>query len=156
MQAFVDRLLFPLGFVLVASTSPPAFGAAEQDAVRQLLMKTFDKAEARLSVDPIVVDGDVAIAGWVQGDLGGRALLRRKGDLWEIDLCAGDALKESASLEKLGLQKPRAETLAAAVQAAERRLDPDVLQKFSRFDGVFAVDEKGGHTAADPHHRPIR
>ncbi|WP_424362115.1 copper uptake system-associated protein [Methylocystis parvus] len=136
--------------------STPAFAANDQEAVRDLLLKTFDKPEARLTVDPIVVDGDVAIAGWVQGDLGGRAFLRRKGDAWSIDLCAGDALKESQSLEKLGLQKPRADSLAAAVRTAEKSLNPAVLAKFSRFDGIFAVDENGGHTAADPHHRPIR
>jgi hypothetical protein len=142
--------------IFLASLSTAALAANDQEAVRNLLLKTFDKPEARLLVDPIVVDDDVAVAGWVQGDLGGRAFLRRKGDAWSIDLCAGDALKESESLEKLGLQKSRADSLAAAVQSAERRLNPVVLEKFSRFDGVFAVDEHGGHTAADPHHRPIR
>lgn len=137
------------------SMSWRAFAAEDDDAVRRLLMKAFDKPEARLSVDPIVVDGDVAVAGWVQGDLGGRAFLRRKGDQWSIDLCAGDALKESASFERLGLQKARAASLASAINSAESKLDPGVLKKFSSFDGVFAVDDKGGHTPTDPHHRPI-
>jgi hypothetical protein len=150
------RLSFFPSVIFLASSFATALAANDREAVRDLLLKTFDKPEARLVVDPIVVDGDVAIAGWVQGDLGGRAFLRRKDDVWSIDLCAGDALKESESLEKLGLQKSRADSLAAAVKAAERSLGPSVLEKFSRFDGMFAVDEHGGHTAADPHHRPIR
>lgn len=145
-----------LTLLFIAWTFAPGFAANDQEAVRDLLLKTFDKPDARLIVDPIVIDGDVAIAGWVQGDLGGRALLRRRGDAWSIDLCGGDALKESQSLEKLGLQKSRAAALAAAVQSAERSLNPAALEKFSRFDGMFSVDENGGHSAADPHHRPIR
>lgn len=144
------------GVISLASAFAAALAADDRAAVRDLLLRTFDRPEARLVVDPIVVDGDVAIAGWVQGDLGGRAFLRRKDDAWSIDLCAGDALKERESLEKLGLQKSRADSLAAAVRTAEKSLNPAVLEKFSRFDGMYAVDEHGGHTAADPHHRPIR
>jgi hypothetical protein len=142
--------------LLLAGAATGARAGSDQESVRQLLMKTFDKPEARLTVDPVVIDGDVAIAGWTQGDLGGRALLRRKQAAWTIDLCAGDALKEAASLEKLGIQKSRAAALASAVETAERRLDPEIRRKFSAFDGVFAVDEHGGHADADPHHRPIR
>ena len=43
-------------------------------------------------VDPVVVEGDHAIAGWVQGDMGGRAHLRRKGHDWQLVLCSGDPL----------------------------------------------------------------
>ncbi|QGM99037.1 copper uptake system-associated protein [Methylocystis parvus] len=150
----------PIRNILTAALSvaiwSPAVAISDQDVVRDVLLKTFDKPEMRLTVDPVVIDGDVAVAGWVQGELGGRALLRRKGEAWTIDLCAGDALKESKSLEKLGLQKARADSLAAAIGAAEKKLDPAVLQKFSRFDGMFAVDENGGHVSTDPHHRPIQ
>lgn len=156
MSISFTREFFHLAFLVGGiSTSWQAFAAADDDAVRRLLMKTFDKPEARLSVDPVVIDGDVAVAGWVQGDLGGRAFLRRKGDQWTIDLCAGDALKESASLERLGLDKSRAASFASAINSAESKLDPNVLKKLSNFDGVFAVDEKGRHTPADPHHRPL-
>lgn len=127
----------------------------ESYAVRRLLMQTFDKPEAPLSVEPIVVEGDVAIAGWSQGQLGGRALLRRKDGNWAITLCAGDALKQSAALEKLGLEKSRAEALAAHLSAAERQLAPSLLERFSRFDGMYAVDAAGGHSPIDPHHQPI-
>jgi hypothetical protein len=143
-------------FCLLLGAGVAAAGGNEDEAaVKHLLMQTFDRPDSPLSVEPIVVDGDIAIADWAQGEQGGRALLRRKDGKWEISLCAGDALKQSASLEKLGLARPRAEALAASLATAERRLSPALLERMSRFDGVVAVDAAGGHTPHDPHHRPI-
>lgn len=148
------RLVFA---ALVASLCLSPALAADDDsgAVQRLMMQTFDKPEARLSVAPIVVDGDVAVAGWSQGELGGRALLRKKGGAWSIDLCAGDALKQSATLEKLGLSRARAEQVANTVAREESKLDPTLLARFSKFDGAFAVDASGAHSAVDPHHRRL-
>jgi hypothetical protein len=143
------------GIGLLLALSAPARAADDETAVRRLLIDLFDKPEARLTVDPVVIDEDVAIADWSQGDLGGRALLRRKAGVWEIALCAGDALRQSAALEKLGLAKPRAEALAAALASAEKGLSPALIARMAQFDGMVAVDSAGGHTSLDPHHRPI-
>ncbi len=128
---------------------------ADNRAVRQLLMNMFDKPEAPLGVEAVVVEQDAAIADWSQGELGGRALLRRKDGAWSIALCAGDALKSSVSLEKLGIVRPVADALATKLSGAEGGFSPAVLDKFSRFDGVVAVDSAGGHSPVDPHHRPV-
>lgn len=143
--------------VLVLPLLAPAARAADDDAgaVQKLLIQTFDRPEARLSVAPIVIDGDVAVAGWSQGELGGRALLRKKAGAWSIDLCAGDALKQSAMLEKLGLSHARAEELARNIAREEGKLDPQLLARFSNFDGMLAVDAKGEHSMDDPHHRRL-
>ncbi|MGD9544191.1 MAG: copper uptake system-associated protein [Methylocystis sp.] len=125
------------------------------EAARRLLFETFDKPEARLFVDAIVVEGDAAVADWRQGELGGRAFLTRKGDAWSIALCAGDALKDSGALERLGVSKANAEALSKRLAAAETRLSPDVVERFSRFDGMAAVDADGGHSPIDPHHKPL-
>ena len=37
----------------------------------------FGKPNETLSVEPIMVSGDHAVADWTQGEMGGRALLRR-------------------------------------------------------------------------------
>jgi hypothetical protein len=65
---------------------------ADATAISQLLHGTFDRPNESLSVGPVVVSGDHAIADWSQGDMGGRALLRRKQGGWVVTLCAGDAI----------------------------------------------------------------
>jgi hypothetical protein len=50
-----------------------AVAGADQDAVRDVLMATFDKPEVHLVVDPVVVSSAHAIADWTQGATGGRA-----------------------------------------------------------------------------------
>lgn len=139
-------------FALLAGQAP---GADDEAAIRRLLLDLFDKPDAPLTVAPVVIDEDAGIADWSQGEQGGRAFLKRKGGSWEIALCGGDALRQSASLEKLGLAKPRAEALAASLARAERNLAPTLLERMSKFDGVVAVDSAGGHTPLDPHHKPI-
>ncbi len=144
--------------LVLAMIGKPGFAqdTLDNQAVRRLLMLTFDKPEAPLGIDAVVVEQDIAIADWSQGELGGRALLRRKDGVWSIALCAGDALKQSSSLEKLGLAKPLADMLVAELSQAEHVLAPALLDKCARFDAIVAVDAAGGHSPLDPHHRPIQ
>lgn len=126
--------------------------AGEMDdaaAIRHLVMQTFDKPDARLTVDPITVDNDIAIVGWAQGDMGGRALLRKKEGGWTLFLCSGDALTKAASLQQFGLAADRAQVLSSAVILAESKLDPVLVGKFSRFDGLVMMDEQGEHPSTE-------
>lgn len=146
---------FFLIVTLVAGSCLNARADDESEAARRLLFETFDKPEARLLVDAVVVEGDAAVADWRQGDLGGRAFLKRKGEAWSIALCAGDALKDSATLQRLGVSKPSAEALSRRLADEEKRLSPDVVERYSRFDGMAAVEADGSHSPLDPHHQPI-
>ncbi len=123
----------------------------DEKLIRQLLVQAFDKPDAPLMVDPIVSQDDAAIADWTQNELGGRALLRRKGESWEIILCAGDAIKEPAALEKTGIEKTKAEALAAKLSLAEQTISPSRLALFSRFDGVVMMGPNGD-SPSDRHH----
>lgn len=114
-------------------------------------MAMFDRPEHRLTVDPVVIEGDIAVAGWAQGDMGGRALMRRHGDSWRIVLCSGDALRQAKALEQFGLSPQEASRMAAAVVEAEGKLAPALVEKFSRFDGVVRMDEGGNHPPRDAH-----
>jgi hypothetical protein len=113
--------------------------------IRHLMMATFDKPEAPLTLGPIVARDDLAIAGWAQGDMGGRALLREEDGAWALSLCAGDALRRPAALEQLGLSAAQALSLADAVVAAESQADPVLVAKFSRFEGIVTMSEDGDH-----------
>lgn len=140
----MHRRLFLLslaGIALLPSVphrAAAADNAADDDAaaIRRLLAETFDRPEQRLSVDPVVVEADAAIAGWTQGAMGGRAFLRRIDGEWVLTVCAGDALKSVETLRNLGLAEEQARRLLASLQAAERGVPTARLKAFASFGGL--------------------
>ena len=123
--------------------------ADDKAAIRAVMKGTWEKPKAPLRVEPIAVVGDHAIAGWVQGDMGGRALLRRKAGAWTVVLCSGDALKSADELKKAAVPADQAATLAKSLADAESRLDPALLVQFAKFEGLVMMDQSGHHP---PHH----
>ncbi len=128
----------------------PAFAqdTGDQAEIRQTLKQIFAKADDPLSLDPIVVEADAAIVGWVQGSLAGRAFLRKRNGQWSIVACGGDALKNAEKLRALGLDRALAAALAGKLTAAEKVIDPSRVALFSSFDGVVVM----GHETAAPAH----
>lgn len=129
----------------------PAVAGPDEDTIRSLLNATFDKPESRLVVDPVAIAGEHSIAGWTQGDMGGRALLRRKGREWQLVLCSGDDLKSADTLANVGLPIDAARTLAARLAESEGKLAPARLALFSKFEGLVMMDAVGQHP---PQHHP--
>jgi hypothetical protein len=108
--------------------------------VRAVLMAAFDKPEARLVVDPVVIAGAHAIADWTQGAQGGRALLRQGAKGWALVLCAGDGIKDPKALQLAGLPAGEAAELAQRLAAAERPLPAERLALLSSFEGIVRMD----------------
>lgn len=133
------------GLALLLLACSAAWSADDDAAIRAVLMQQFDKPEARLQVDPVVAQGEHAVAGWSQGDRGGRALLRRQHGHWQITACAGDALKDPRTLREAGVPGPDADRLARSLANAEARLSPAARQRLSRFDGLVRMDAQGQH-----------
>lgn len=152
MNTISLRLLFLLGMIVfVCPSAVQADDAGDAGAIRHLLHSTFDQPDAPLTVEPVTIIGDAAVVGWAQGDRGGLALMRNKHGVWEIVLCSGDALKEAAALVDFGLPATQAEKLAVAAEMAESKLAPVLRAKFSIFDGVVMMDEKGHHPTTGGH-----
>ena len=109
--------------------------------IAAVMKAQFDTPENPLTVAPISVQGEVAIAGWVQGDKGGRAFLRM-GDMgWSIEVCAGAGLLQPEMLSGLGLTEADAATLLTAVTAAETGLGAEAVALFDSFDGEMFFTE---------------
>lgn len=149
------RLLLAASFLL-AGLLPVAVPAQETSIetgrIRQVLLDTFDRPDNPLGVDPVVTRGDFAVAGWTQGAMGGRALLRRKDGAWNVILCSGDALKGASKLEQSGVPAAQAKLLAADWAAAERAVEPSRLAHFSRFEGDVFIGGNGSHpSSVHPH-----
>lgn len=146
--------LLGLGIPGWAMRPARADAAGDAAAIRHMLPATFDRPEAPLLVDPLVLQADHAIAGWSQGSTGGRALLQRGPHGWRIALCSGDGLKDTALLLRVGVPPQDATALTRALAAAEAGLDPARLALFASFEGVAMMDEAAPHPtpAAPPHH----
>lgn len=150
----MKKVKFALAAAVAILLFLPILGYAHDDGsntIRHMLMATFDKPGMRLMVKPITVYKSVAVAGWAQGDMGGRALLRKKNGEWMLVLCSGDALKNPKSLQSFGLSAEEAEAMAKAVVEAEGKVDPALVAKFATFDGVVMMDSKGSHPSAVGH-----
>ncbi|MCX7304061.1 MAG: copper uptake system-associated protein [Hyphomicrobiales bacterium] len=150
MQIF-SRFFSGLAIGAALMLAAPAHAHGDADAIRHLMMATFDKPDAPLTVEPVTVFEDIAVAGWSQGDMGGRALLRKKDANWVLTLCSGDALKDATSLQQFGLSAEEAAAMAKAVVDAEAALPASVVAKFATFDGVVMMDGEGHHPPADGH-----
>jgi hypothetical protein len=129
----------------------PAAADTDDDAaaIRALIVHTWDKPGARLVVEPIVVVGEHAVAGWTQvsgeSERGGRALLRKHGGAWTVVLCSGDALKHAEMLTEAGVPSEAAVRIAAALATAEHGLDPARVKLLSTFEGVMRMGEEETH-----------
>lgn len=148
---FLLRQVVATAMVFASLGAAAADASADQAAIRHVLMTTFDKPEARLVVDPVVVVGKHAVAGWSQGERGGRALLMRQGSEWHITLCAGDGLKQAQVLREAGISKADADVMVKDLATAEAKLPAAQRAKFSTFDGIVRMDASGQHPPAHKH-----
>ena len=114
--------------------------SADQEQIKQMMKHQFDKPHAPLSVSPIAVVGDYALASWIQVDSGGRALLSRHHGKWSIVVCGGDGLTQVDVLEKTGMSKQLAQQLSKQILEAESKLSPKHRKMFSMFKGEIKVD----------------
>lgn len=115
--------------------------------IRAVMMRDWNKPEAPLTVDPIVVVGAFAIADWTQPELGGRALLQREGDRWSVVLCAGDTLKSAGMLVHAGMSRSDADALLQSLTIAETSVPAERLARIAAFKGVVRMTGSGhGHS----------
>lgn len=74
-------LIVALGLFLLWPAGSFA-GPQEVEAVRVTMKGIWEKPGAPLTIDPVSVVENYALADWEQGDTGGRSLLRKKGGRW--------------------------------------------------------------------------
>ncbi|AXV83972.1 hypothetical protein CJO92_20735 (plasmid) [Ralstonia solanacearum] len=131
----------------IACSTALGQGARQEAQVRDLIAQTYDRPDRKVETAPIAVDGDHALADWIQGEKGGRALLRRTQGQWQIVACGGDGFKDARTLKDAGIPAATAKRLIARLNEAERSLNPERVKRF----GLFG-------TADDPrlkdHHSP--
>ena len=143
MKQLFLAIVFSMSIGIAAIDKVWAHDADEH--IIYVMKAQFDTPENPLTVEPVTVGGDFAVAGWRQGEKGGRALLRMVDGKWSIHLCSGDGLKDAAVLHQAGIPEDVAKDIAARAAEAESKLDPAILKQFASFVGTIVINEAGGH-----------
>ena len=136
--------------LLLVGVPAGAADVADAERIRGVMRAIWDRPDAPLTVAPIVVAGDHAVAGWAQGEAGSRAVLRREAGTWNVYLCGGDALKSATELERAGVPPADARALARGLATAEAALAPEVLARFASFKGLIPLGANPDHGAGKP------
>lgn len=119
--------------------------ASDEMAIESTIKQQWDKPDNPLQVYPIVIVDQHAIAGWTQGERGGRALLRRGHHGWEVYMCGGEDLTNKKVLEQAGINVDTAELLASKLKAAEQGMSLKARKQLSIFEGVVPVKANQHH-----------
>lgn len=140
MKALIIALLLTSTPILALAEN-----ATEQQNIQQLMRHNFERSDSPLDVGPITVEGEHAVAGWLQDKRGGRALLRKGPHGWRVVLCAGDSLLDPTTLRSAGLSDSDAQQLSQAVRNAESKQPQERIEQFALFQGVVKVDKDAAH-----------
>jgi hypothetical protein len=149
MKNWIFAIAMTLAQVL--SVGQAAAHDMNEHQITMVMKQLFEKPDAPLTVVPISVEGDYAVAGWIQGGRGGRAFLQKEKNQWAIAVCGGSGLTQADVMQAIGMKSDAATRLAAAVVAAEGKLSADKRKLFDGFEGMVKVDQAAGQDAHSMH-----
>ncbi len=109
-----------------------------QQQIRQIINKTYDKPDALVSIPIVVIAGEYALADWQQEKKGGRALLQRQAQGWQILACGGAGFRQAHALQQAGLSAVTAKSLTNALALAEEKVEPAQRQLYDSFDATMS------------------
>jgi hypothetical protein len=130
--------------------------ADDAQSVATEMHETWDKPDQVLALPVIVIHQGMAIADWVQGDKGGRALLKYHPvhRHWHTLLCGGAELTSATRLQEAGMSGSDARALAAKLAQGEQQgLTAEQRQRIDSFQGVvkFSKGKPVSSTGHDMH-----
>ena len=117
--------------VLIAGCGLATSVEEEKNAIAAVLHAQYDSA-GLATVDPIVLRGDYAVAGWTRDESGGRALLHKEKGAWKVVVNAGGEVRDAQFLVQSGMSEPEAMALANVLIAKERSLSEQRLAMLDR------------------------
>ena len=144
-------LAIAIGLTQLLAAGQAAAHDMNEHQITMVMKQLFEKPNSPLTVVPISVEGDYAVAGWVQGGRGGRAFLQKDKNQWAIAVCGGSGLTQADVMQSIGMKGDAAARLAAAVVAAEGKLNADKRKLFDGFEGMVKVDQAAGQDAHSMH-----
>jgi hypothetical protein len=105
----------------------------EDVQIRSSLKVQFDRPNSPLKIEAVAINSDYGLASWRQGKKGGRALLKKNAELWQIVLCGGKELMNTTTLELSGLPQDVAKELVKEMNDSEAKLSAGKRRLFDSF-----------------------
>jgi len=145
MNSAIRFLAFCIIVLFTLTSCDTKQSISDNQKIETSLRSMFETPDNPLHLQPVVAVSDYAVVGWIQGNRGGRAYLRKKGDVWSVVLCSGEALKGTALLKDMGTPAPIAEQIATQVAAAEASMTEEQRTLLSSFGETLMMDGEDGH-----------
>lgn len=98
-----------------------------------------------VEIPVIAVGGAYALADWLQGERGGRALLRLNEGKWQTLMCGSAQLKSAQSLVNAGVPSAEAKQISENLVAKEVNLSAAQLALIDSFEGIVEVLTSSDH-----------
>ncbi len=143
LLAIIGVLISVLMFSLVCAVAEGKKSVAIETAVKA----QWDKPNHPIRVPVIVMQGDYAIADWIQEPRGGRALLRHNQKNWQTLLCGDADMKQISSLVSAGVPREDAERLSVALEKEEKKLTITDKSLINSFKGIVDLLMEPNHHA---------
>jgi len=96
--------------------------ATDLEQIQGFMQKTWHSSEYPLTLGPTYIAGDFAVADWWHQGKGGRAVFKRSHHQWQLILCGGAGILQSALWQQLGLTPAAAADFVRALQSAEQNV----------------------------------
>ncbi len=119
---------------------------ASAESLITLAIKNQWETPHRLVEIPVIAVGtDYALADWVQGERGGRALLRLNEGEWQTLMCGSAQLKSAQSLARAGVPSAEAKQISESLAIKEAILSTVQLALIDSFEGIVDVLKSSDH-----------
>lgn len=135
----------------VAAQQHPAASQAvagtDLQQIHSFMQETWHSAEHPLKLGPAHIAGDLAVADWWHQGKGGRAVFKRSNMQWQLILCGGAGILQSALWQHLGLTPSAADDFVRAIGRAEQSVSATDKALLDAFGATIKLH--GGH---EPQH----
>jgi hypothetical protein len=129
---------------LLLSMSANADSSAEE-LIASTIKNQWETSHRLVDIPAIAVGTNYALADWVHGERGGRALLRLSEGKWQTLMCGSAQLKSAQSLERAGVPSVEAKQISENLAAIEANLSPAQLALIDSFEGIVDVLTDSAH-----------
>jgi hypothetical protein len=134
----VCYLLFLLSITVKADSSA-------EELIALTIKNQWETPHHLVEIPAIAVGKQYALADWMQGERGGRALLRLSEGKWQTLMCGSAQLKSSQSLERAGVPSAEAKQISENLAAKEANLSAAKLVLIESFEGIVDVLTDSAH-----------